>query len=151
MKWLLSGLALVAVLGVAAFVYFQRTSEADGVTVVDYEAPPADQADDLTDDRMEARAPLDFDPTLVDPRRQDFRLEDRRGQRRALQLFDRIEQRVGAETPLHDPLPRRCESSQHGLVDRLDFLSQACQRAPPQRPRAAIGCGAAGRSPRSRA
>ena len=68
----------------------------------------------------------------VDPRRQDLGLEDRRRQRRALQLLDRVEQRVGAAPPPDDPLPRRREPAEHRLIDRLDLVAQLGERAAPQ-------------------
>ena len=68
----------------------------------------------------------------LDPRRQDLGLENRRRKRRALQLFDRIEQRVGAAPPLDDSLPGRREPAEHRLIDRLDFVAQLGERAPPQ-------------------
>ena len=48
-------------------------------------------------DRVEIRRVVD-----VEARRQDLGLEDRRRQRRALQLLDGVEQRVGAVPPLDD-------------------------------------------------
>src|SRR5438874_11748401 len=60
----------------------------------------------------------------VDPRRQNLRLENRRRERRALQLLDRVEQRVSAVTTPHDALPRRREAAEHGLIDRLDLVAQ---------------------------
>src|SRR5712691_5960834 len=60
----------------------------------------------------------------VDPRRQDLGLENRRWQRRALQLLDRVEQGVGAMSPLDDPLPRGREAPEHRLIDRLDLVPQ---------------------------
>jgi hypothetical protein len=65
MKWLISGLILTAAVGVAVFYFWPRQDET--ITVVDYELPPADPADVLVDDRIEARAPLEFDPGLVAP------------------------------------------------------------------------------------
>jgi len=64
---------------------------------------------------------------VLQPGRQDFSFEDRRRQRRSLELLDHVEQRVGADTLLHEALPRDRESTQRCLVDRLHFLSELCQ------------------------
>ena len=68
----------------------------------------------------------------LDPRRQDLGLENRRGQRRALQLLDRVEQRIGAVPPLHHAVPRRHEAAEHRVIDRLDLVAELGERAAPQ-------------------
>ena len=70
----------------------------------------------------------------VDPRPQDFCFQNRGRQRRTLKLLDRVQQRVGALPPLHNPLPRRRQPAENGLIDRLDFLTQFCERPPAQHP-----------------
>ncbi len=77
--------------------------------------------------RVEIRRIVD-----VDPCRQDLGFQDRRRQRRALQLLDGVEQRVGAIPPLDDPLPRRRETAEHRLIDRLDLVAQLGERAAAQ-------------------
>ena len=66
----------------------------------------------------------------VDPRGQDLRLQNRCGERRALQLFDGIQKGIGAVPPQNQTLPLRRESAEHLLVDRLDFVPQLRQRSP---------------------
>ena len=57
----------------------------------------------------------------VDARRKDFGFEQGGGQRRSLQLLDRVEQRVGAAAAFDDSLPGRGEASEYPLIDRFDF------------------------------
>ena len=67
----------------------------------------------------------------VDACREDLAFEDRRGDRRPLQLLDRVEQRIGTVPALRDSLPGRRKPSEHGLIDRLHFVPQLRERAPP--------------------
>ena len=59
-----------------------------------------------------------------DARRQDVELEERRDERHALQLLDRIEQPVETRPHAADAVPRREESPEHRGLDRLHFLTQ---------------------------
>ena len=54
------------------------------------------------------------------------------GKRRALQLLDGVEQRVGAAPPLDDALPGGGEPAEHRLIHRLDLVAQLGERAPPK-------------------
>ena len=64
-----------------------------------------------------------------DARRQDLVLEERGDERHALQLLDRVEQRVEPAARAADAVPRGEESAEHGRLDRLDLLSQPRQRS----------------------
>ena len=75
-------------------------------------------------------------PVAFDPRRQDLRFEHRDRQRRALQLLDRIEQRVERRAR---PRPTPCHSS----------AKRPSASARPARPRAAAARATAARSVRS--
>ena len=68
-----------------------------------------------------------------DARRQDFGFENRRGERRALQIFNGVEQRIEPTSAAHHALPMRDQPSEHRRLDRLDLMSQLCQRSPPDR------------------
>src|ERR1051326_2334987 len=64
---------------------------------------------------------------------EDPRLEDRRGERPALQALDDVEERVEAGAPRDHALPRGDETAEHGRLDGLDFVTQPRERAPAQR------------------
>jgi hypothetical protein len=76
-------------------------------------------------DRVEVRGIVD-----VQTRGQDLGLEDRRRQRRSLELFDRVEQRVGAVTALDDALPGGDETAEDRGIDRFHFVPQLGERSP---------------------
>ena len=63
-----------------------------------------------------------------DARRQHFAFEHRRGNRRALQLFDGVEQRLESAAPRPDAVPRDDEAAERVGVDRFDFLAQPGER-----------------------
>ena len=50
----------------------------------------------------------------IDPRGKNLGLENRGREGRALELFDRVEQRIRAVTPPDDSLPRRGETASTG-------------------------------------
>src|SRR4029450_4004133 len=81
----------------------------------------------------------------VEPRRQNLGFEDRRRNRRALQLLDGVEQRVRAVPPFDDALPRCGEAAEDCLIHRLDLVAQPGQRPP------APHCPGAGGGPTPRA
>ncbi len=60
----------------------------------------------------------------VEAGRQDLGFEDRGRQRRALQLFDDVEQGIGTPAPFDQPLPGRDEAAERRVIDRLDLLAQ---------------------------
>src|SRR5688572_18068806 len=66
---------------------------------------------------------------VLDARREDLALENRRGHGEALQRFDDFENRVESMPASHDALPVREEPRQHGLIDWLRFLAQFRERA----------------------
>jgi hypothetical protein len=68
----------------------------------------------------------------IDARGENLGLENRRRERRALELFDGVEQRIGALPPLDDALPGGAEPAEHGLVDRFDLVPQLGERSPAQ-------------------
>ena len=59
----------------------------------------------------------------------DLGFEERGGQRRALQIFDDVEQSVEAAARLHDALPAGEQASERMLLDGLDFFAQAGERS----------------------
>ena len=69
----------------------------------------------------------------LDARRENLALEDRRRQGCALQVLDRVEQRVQSQPPADDALPRRDQPAEDRRIDRLDLLAQLRQRPPADR------------------
>ena len=69
-----------------------------------------------------------------DARREDVAFQHRGRHRGALELLDRVEQRLEAAPLRPDPLPRHHETAERIGLDRLDLLAQFCQRAPAQAP-----------------
>ncbi len=80
-------------------------------------------------DGIEIRGVVD-----IDARRQNLGFEERCREGRALQLFDRVKEGVGAVPPLHDPLPRRRQPAENRLIDRFDFVPQLREGAAAQNP-----------------
>ncbi len=60
----------------------------------------------------------------LDTRGQDLGLENRGDDRRALQAFNRVEQRVQSRAPPDDTLPLRDEPPEHPWFDRFDLMPQ---------------------------
>ena len=87
-----------------------------------FEAAPDDFAGG--EQRVEVRALIVFDA-----RRQDFRFDARCRQRRALQRFDDVEQRVEALARTRQALPCGDEASEHRGLDRFDLAAQLRERA----------------------
>ena len=65
---------------------------------------------------------------LLQARRQNRRLHQRCRQRRSLQVFDRVEQRIKAAPLLKHALPVRLQPRKHLLFDRLYLLAKPRQR-----------------------
>ena len=75
----------------------QQTREVVGQVQRDAAVALAERLDADPDDLAGCRDRIEIGRIVaVDPRRQDLGLENRRGQRCALQLIDGVEQRVGA-------------------------------------------------------
>ena len=72
-------------------------------------------------------------PVALDARGQHVALEHRHRDRDALELLDRLDERVGAAPAAADALPRGEEPHERGGVDRLDLVAQRGERAAPQR------------------
>ena len=67
---------------------------------------------------------------VVYARRQDFALEDGRRDGGALQLLDRIEQRLEPASTRADAVPRHEKAAERFGIDRLDLVAQPCKRSP---------------------
>src|SRR5439155_20972549 len=68
----------------------------------------------------------------VDPRRQGLIFEDAGGERSALDLLDRAEERVDATARARDPLPVELQARERRLFHRLHLLAKLRQRPPAQ-------------------
>src|SRR6185437_11128913 len=64
----------------------------------------------------------------ADTRREDLGFQDGCGQRRALQIFNYVQQGIEAAARLHDSLPTGEETRQDPLIDGLDFFAEASER-----------------------
>ena len=71
-------------------------------------------------------------PVAVDARGQHVAFEHRRRDRDALQLFERLDERVGAAPAPADALPRAQEPRVGRRVDRFDLVAQRGERAAAQ-------------------
>ena len=71
-------------------------------------------------------------PVAVDARGQHVAFEHRHRDREALQLFERLEECVGAAPAAGDALPRGQEPREGRGVDRLDLVPQRGERSPAQ-------------------
>ena len=70
----------------------------------------------------------------ADARGKNLRLQNGRGQRRALQVLDRVQQGIQAAPGLDDALPARDQPGEHGLLDWLNLLPKPCERFPANSP-----------------
>ncbi len=72
-------------------------------------------------------------PVVLHARRQNLMLEHGRGQGRALELFDGVEERLDPVAAGSDALPRDGEAAERFGIHRLDLLPQPGERAAAQR------------------
>ena len=71
-------------------------------------------------------------PVPADPAREHVGLEDRRGNRGALEARDRVGERVEVASRPVRTLPRGEEPAERGRVDGLDLASEQGERPPPE-------------------